>query len=87
MYSSRINAFFVLSQSFSCKAFHAAHFIRGQRYVVRPLALQVAAGDFALAAGHDLPTLGFAVVRRRTDGAGGFLLGVSLGIAVTATVV
>ena len=50
-------------------------------------ALQVAAGNFALAAGHDLPTLGFAVVRRRTDGAGGFLLGVSLGIAVTATVV
>jgi hypothetical protein len=60
LYSSRINAFFVFSQSFSYKAFHAAHFIRGQRYVARPLALQVAAGDFALAAGHDLPTLRFA---------------------------
>jgi hypothetical protein len=41
---------------------------------MRPLSLEIIAGDFALAAGHDLPTLRFTAVRRRTDGAGGFFL-------------
>jgi hypothetical protein len=36
--------------------------------MVRPLTLKVGPGDFALAAGHGLPTLRLVAVRRRTDG-------------------
>jgi hypothetical protein len=36
---------------------------------MRPVALEITAGDFALAAAHRFPTPCFAVVRRRTDGA------------------
>jgi hypothetical protein len=56
LYSSRINAFFVLSQSFSYKPFQAAYFIRGQRYVMRPFTIEIIACDFAFAASHRLTT-------------------------------
>jgi hypothetical protein len=56
------------------EAAHAPHLFGRKRYVMRPFALEITAGDFAFAAGHDLPTLRFAVVPRRTDAAGGFFL-------------
>jgi len=52
----------------------APHLFGRERYVMRPFAREITAGDFALAAGHDLPTLRLLAVRRRTDGAGRFFL-------------
>jgi hypothetical protein len=44
-------------RAYNCAGLQAAHLIRGQRYVVRPVPLKVSPGDFTFAEGHDLPTM------------------------------
>jgi hypothetical protein len=53
-------------------ALEATHLLRSQRDMVWPLTLKVGTGNFALTTSHDLPTLRFLTLGRRTDRAGGF---------------